>query len=451
MLRQIKSTRKQQIITLASSNILLQVLSTLYRMMLSRLVGSEALGLSQLVMQIYSIAVSICISGMNVSVVTLASRLKDEGAAAVRKLCMQAFSVYAVLFLSMGFPVFIFRKIISTNLIGDAATTNSLILVLICIFMTGLENLLKSIHIGTGRVRTTAFSELTEQSARFAIVFLLFRSMHSTSSNNAAAVFFMMLGMVLSEFFSVGYLLISYIRNYCGDGIVFQRSIRAEYISVLLPATLTGIASTLFESVAALLLPARLLAAGYTRQAALSIIGILNTSAIPLVMFPMSIVGAVTQVSLPSVSYMAWNQNYMGLKRLLKKCIVIIASAFLLLNVLPLSFLPRLAQVLFKLTPGRSALIILTVKSLIIYFQLLVAMALNGMMMQKKVLFYAVIGEIIQLMLIYTLSANPFLHIYGYLIAMCIGEGVRLLLSIVALQRELARHSQLQAKKRANY
>lgn len=438
MLMKSTNTMKQHIITLAGSSILLQVLSTLYRIMLTRFVSSEVLGLSQLVMQIYSIAVSICISGMNISVITLASRLKECGNSAIRKLGIQALSIYIILFLSMGMPVFVFRKAISANVIGDSATSASLILLLICIFMTGLENLLKSIHIGTDRVRTTAFSELTEQSARFAIVFILFRFVYNISNSNATAVLLITLGMTLSEFFSVGFLTISYVKNYCGDIGVFKSNLRTQYISILLPATLTGIASTLFESVAALLLPSRLLAAGYTRQAALSVIGILNTAALPIVMFPMAIVGAVTQVSLPLVSSLSWHDDCIGLKRTLKKGLFVIIVTFLLLNIVPLPFLPRLAQALFKLNPGRSAFMILTIKTFIIYFQVFVAMALNGMMLQRQVFLYAIIGELIQLLLIYTLSANPFLHIYGYLIAMCVGEGVRLLLSILTLRRKLS-------------
>ena len=61
-------------------------------------------------------------------------------------------------------------------------------------------------------------------------------------------------------------------------------------------------------------------------------------------------------------------------------------------------------------------------------------MIMNGMMMQNKILAHAVIGEIIQMLLIYLLCSNPFLHIYGYLAAMIIGEGLRLILNLLAIQ-----------------
>lgn len=64
-------------------------------------------------------------------------------------------------------------------------------------------------------------------------------------------------------------------------------------------------------------------------------------------------------------------------------------------------------------------------------------MVLNAMMKQGLVLAFALIGEFIQLVLIYTLSANPFLHIYGYVIAMIIGECLRLIFNLLAIKREV--------------
>ena len=65
----------RRVITLTLSNIALQALGFVYRMMLADCAGTTALGLQSLVMQIYSIAVSICISGLNVAVITVAARL----------------------------------------------------------------------------------------------------------------------------------------------------------------------------------------------------------------------------------------------------------------------------------------------------------------------------------------------------------------------------------------
>ena len=151
----------RRVITLTLSNIALQALGFVYRMMLTDCAGTTALGLQSLVMQIYSIAVSVCISGLNVAVITVAARLNAAGGRGIRTLTRCALLAFCVLFLLSAVPSFILRRSIALRLIGDCKTEGAIPLVLICIFLTGTENILKSVHIAAGRVRTTAFSEIT--------------------------------------------------------------------------------------------------------------------------------------------------------------------------------------------------------------------------------------------------------------------------------------------------
>lgn len=142
-----------RVITLTLSNIALQALGFVYRMMLTDCAGTTALGLQSLVMQIYSIAVSVCISGLNVAVITVAARLNAAGGRGIRTLTRCALLAFCVLFLLSAVPSFILRRSIALRLIGDCKTEGAIPLVLICIFLTGTENILKSVHIAAGRVR----------------------------------------------------------------------------------------------------------------------------------------------------------------------------------------------------------------------------------------------------------------------------------------------------------
>ena len=130
----------RRVITLTLSNIALQALGFVYRMMLTDCAGTTALGLQSLVMQIYSIAVSVCISGLNVAVITVAARLNAAGGRGIRTLTRCALLAFCVLFLLSAVPSFILRRSIALRLIGDCKTEGAIPLVLICIFLTGTEN-----------------------------------------------------------------------------------------------------------------------------------------------------------------------------------------------------------------------------------------------------------------------------------------------------------------------
>lgn len=421
------------------SNLSLQALGFLYRMMLTKLAGSETLGLQSLVMQVYAIMASACIHGMNVAVTALAARLcagSSQDGLNINSLFRAALVLFILLFAVLAAPLFIFRKSIAQNLIGDVGTSAAIVLVLLCILMTGIENILKSIHIATGHVGRTAVSELLEQGARFLIVMLLLETYKD--GENSGKVALIVLGMLGSEFISVGFLLASFKRLFRysllspGSGIYMAV---LQLIPILAPACLTSVAGTVFEAVASLLLPGRLLAAGYTRTQALSAIGILNAAAIPLVMLPMAFVGSVSIVSMPMVSSACARGDEMRIRRIVIRCFIAAAAALVLINIPAIPYLGRITNSLFGLVPTKLCFILLTLKAGTIYFQVTARSVLNGLMKQRSVLLIAIIGEALQLVLIILLTAAKELHIYGYLIAGCVGEGVEFMIAALYLKK----------------
>lgn len=428
------------ILILTASNLVLQIIGFIYRMMLTRLVGTEAMGLNSLVMQIYSVAVSVCIPGMSIAIITLCGRLSSSGTYTVKRLVRMAFMVYLLLFICIAAPIILLRETIAEVLIGEREVAVTLLLLPICIFLTGIENLFKAIHIGTGKASITAVSELIEQSARFVFVLILLKNV--SNSSNASSVTVIMLGMVLSELFSVGALAGSYRREYCTVEINCKPNMTSnitiyDYLIILIPATLTGIASNAFESASSLLLPSRLLLAGYSRNAALSTIGVLSGVATPLVTMPFCFVMASNNVRLPEISAAFCSNDEVEFKKLISSSFTAAAIAVLLINLPLLPFLQKLSKYFFGITPNQVIINLLSFKTAIIYFQVTSVMVLNAMMKQGLVLAFALIGEFIQLVLIYVLSANPFLHIYGYVIAMILGECLRLIFNLLAIKREV--------------
>lgn len=432
----------KRILILTSSNLALQVLWFFYRIMLTRLAGPQALGLQSLVMQVYSIMVSVCITGLNVAVMNAAARLSagESSNTSYGRLLRNALSIFAMLFVGMAVPIFVFRAGIAEKLIGDPKAAVSIVIVLICIFMTGIENILKSIHIGIGRVGITSASELMEQSIRFLLVFLLLKNLNLNT--DSSKVTFILSGMLMSEFFSVSFLLNSF-RARCGFRVnALQRndpSTIANLSIVFIPAALTSFSSTIFASIAALILPNRLLLSGYSRESALAAIGILNTVVVPLVTLPMTFIGSVATILFPSVSAAASKNDRYRIISLKNRSYIAALCTSLIANSVILFASKVVSSSLFGIVPTALCFLLVTFKTVIIYFQVITTAVLNGMMKQKQVFVFALLGEALQLLLIYFLSAMPAFNVYGYLVSMCIGEGLRLVLSTVYLKQKLHR------------
>ncbi len=442
---------KRQVALLASSNLVLQLMGFVYRMQLTKYAGAEALGLNSLIMQIYSLVVSVCISGLSVSVTACAARLTGGGAAEqdtpqrninslgsrMHGLIKKAVAVYCGLWLLAALPIFFLRERIAINALGSPGAGTTLAVMLVCIFMTGLENVLKAAHMGSGLVGRCAASELCEQAVRFALVILMLINL--PHEGRVRTSFFIMLGMTASEIVSVSFLSCSFIASFgirsannAKSTAIAANNNGATYSEILktaLPASATAMASTVFSAAAALLLPGRLQAFGMLEQQALSLIGIMSTVAAPITLFPMAAVAALSSVLMPRIA--ARYSRGEGVKPTAFKALRVTALFGLAATLLIIPAAPAISQRLFGTEAHIALFAALGVKAVVIYLQVVSVAVLNGAKKQGIVLVYAIGGELFQLVLMLLLT--PVLGIYGYIAAMILGELLRLLCNIDAI------------------
>lgn len=417
---------------LSASNIFLQLLGFAYRILLSRLAGPEGMGVYTLVMQVYSMVVSICLSGVSIAVTTLSAKLYARGnMLGLQRLVRYAMGLFFGLFLLAAVPVTFFHHQIAEDLLGDGRTANALLMVLICIFLTGYENIFKAVFHGSKRVQFSAVSEVTEQTARiFLVLFLLKRFMNQDSGYTA---FLILSGMTLSEVFSVSILGFSYLKCFArkrGSADSPVPGINGQFLKIALPSAANAAVCTLFGSVSTVLFPTRLIAAGFLRTDAVSILGVISGMAGPLIRLPFALIGSLCTVLMPAVSACAAARDKKGVCRKIVKGFQATAWIGLPATAVLLVLLPDLCGLLFKQRVSESLAAFLAVETALSYFCIICINMLVGLSQQKRVLIYTVIGEGVQLILMWFLTALPQWNIYGYLTAAIVGAAVRLILCL---------------------
>ena len=151
-----------------------QLLGFCYRVILSRLVGAEVMGLYQLVMPVCAVIMSLTAVGLTSAVSNLTSQHLALGN---RRAADQTLSTCLKLFFLLLFPVgtvvILGSDAISVHLLGDARTQLGLILLIPCVALTGVENCHKHFFYGAGMVRPPAVVELLEQFVRTIAVIVL--------------------------------------------------------------------------------------------------------------------------------------------------------------------------------------------------------------------------------------------------------------------------------------
>ena len=189
-----------------------QVLGFFYRVVLSRLVGAEVMGLYQLVMPVSSVIMSLTAVGLTSAVSNLTSQhLALGNRRAADQTLSTCLKIFFLLLLPVGAVVVLGSDAISVYLLGDARTQLGLVLLIPCVALMGVENCHKHFFYGSGVVRPPAVVELLEQFVRtFAVIALLVLFLPQYPERVVGLI---VAGMVICEIFSSCTLVILYRRR----------------------------------------------------------------------------------------------------------------------------------------------------------------------------------------------------------------------------------------------
>ncbi|MBQ4624563.1 MAG: polysaccharide biosynthesis protein [Clostridia bacterium] len=275
-----------------------------YRMLQSRLAGAEGMGTYTLISPIYSLVVSVALSGICMAV----NHLSAESAAigdydALPRIFRIGVALFVGLFLLMAALLLCFQNDIAGIILGDIRAKRAMILFLPCIFLTGFENLCKNVCYGLREVRYPVISELVEQALRMMAVGTLLWGVAPQTPDKAAEC--IILGMTISEVFSSFYMTHSLGKVYHAFPKNEKREgkrIGTSLLKIALPVSLSAVAGNLLGAVITVNLPKRLMLYGWDRMEAVASLGVINAMAMPLMYLPLTLIGPISSAVGPKIT-----------------------------------------------------------------------------------------------------------------------------------------------------
>lgn len=415
-----------------------QVLGFGYRVILSRMVGAEVMGLYQLVMPVYSVLMSITATGLTTAVSNLSSRyLALDNSRAVRQTLRQAVTLFLLLFVPVAAVTLVLYDPISVCLLGDARTQLGLVLLLPCVLLTGIENFHKHFFYGTGQVRPPALTELTEQFIRTGSVLALLVLM--LPQNPERTVGLIITGMVVCEIFSAVTQTVLYRRRMARIGLrgVGEKTdrLRRRMIAIAVPVSATALLGNLMSAVNAALIPQQLVAVGMDRTQAMSAFGVLCGMTMPMLALPTLFLGALNLVMVPRVARSCalgrMDQARDRIHRALETVAVLILPCMMLMTVVG----PTLAQELFHEPAAGQYLVPLAAAMVCSCFQSILAGALSGVDRQGTSAFIAALCDVVQLAFTVFAMGQPGVGMAGFVAGMVVSGVLGLVLYTAAVHR----------------
>ncbi len=279
-------------------SVITRIIGFLFRIYISRTIGAEALGQYQVSFSVFMVLLTIISSGLPFIISKLTAEYaakKDELSS--KKMVTAGLIIGVVLSLILCGLVVLFLPVLRLVFADDKCVTILLILLPALVFSSVYSTLRGNIW-GRNKYFSLCLTELFEQVARVILFVILIQGALKTTDGAYVSAISLTLACLVSA--------IAVFVIYLVSGGRFKFSKDKKIYSHLLkkstPITGVRIAGSLVQPLIALIVPMRLVAAGFTSAQALSLYGTAIGMTLPFLFIPSTIIGSLSTALVPDLS-----------------------------------------------------------------------------------------------------------------------------------------------------
>lgn len=411
-------------------NLIMRTVGVWFNSYLTNHIGSDGIGLFQLMMSVYSLAVTFSCAGIKLATTRIAVEIntlgkKDEGKSI--SLCITYAGICGSI---IGFILFAFSDYVGINWLDNLQTIFPLKILSVSLPFVAMSSALSGYYTAVERIPQYSAVQLLEQGFKILVVVSLINRLNY--QNPAKACVYIVIGMTASEIFSytLAYIMKIFIIKKETDK---ERINISDFLRIAVPdATGTCIRSILL-TIEHLLIPKGFRKSGQNSKNALSAYGCIHGMSMPVILFPSAVLSSVSALLIPKLA--AFNEvgNKAKINKTvsdnLKKTVVfsLVCSAFFYFSA------PVLSDLIYKSEEAAKYIKILSPLVPIMYTDMITDGMLKGLDQQVYSMKYNIIDSALCVGLVYYLL--PKYSVSGYIIILYISEIINFILSIGRLNK----------------
>ena len=403
----IKST-----IILLIGGLITKLLGMIIKIIMSRLLGTEGLGLYMLILPTFSLFIGISQFGLPVAL----SKLVAEDTKNNKKLLFSVIPISLLINIILILVIIIIAPFLANNLLHNKKTYYAILAITTVIPFTSISSITRSYFFGKQRMIPHVVSNITEDIVR--LIIMLVGIPFFLPKGIPYTVCFIILSNVISEIASILVLFIFLprkIKIHKNDLIPSKNYIK-ESLWIGIPNTTGRFIGSIGYFLEPIILTSTLLYSGYTSSFITREYGILSGYVMPLLLLPSFFTMAISQALLPIVSKEYVKGNKTSVKKKIKLGIIfsliVGIPATLVFTIKPDFFL----KLIYHTTEGTTYMRILAPICLFQYIQSPLASSLDAMGKSKDVMASSTIGMLTRTSLLFILSLLK-IGLYGLIIA----------------------------------
>lgn len=291
---------------LTASSLLLRFAGIIFKIWIASEVGSEGIGLYQLIFSVYVLASTFAQSGISTAVTRLvAEEMATKANKNAQRVMVRAVELTLVFSLFSAILLMSLSDIIAVNLIGDARASVSLKILPFSLPFIGITSCFRGYFIARRKVTPNASSQIFEQAVRIIICLYLVKKFVKKGLKFACAA--IMAGDVISEILACLLLFALFLADKkCLKPSATPEKVKKGTLKRILhiatPITSGRYLNSILRTAENMLVPKNLSRYPLAGAKALSQFGMIKGMALPILFFPSAILNAVSTLLIPEMS-----------------------------------------------------------------------------------------------------------------------------------------------------
>ncbi len=391
----IKST-----IILVIGGALTKALGMLIKIIATRIIGTEGIGLYMLILPTFNLFIALCTLSFPIAI----SKIIAEDKTNNKRLVLSLVPVAIIIDIVLIGLIIITAPFIANNLLQDPRLYYPILAISITLPFISISSIARGYFFGKERMFPHTLSNVFEQLVRLGLLIYLLPKMLDKSLTLAVTV--MVAVNVISELASIIILFLFLPKKFKLNKKDFKMDHNniKDVFAISIPTTMGRLVGSIGYFFEPIILTFFLLKAGYSNQYIVMEYGILSGYVMPLLLMPSFLSMAISNALLPVISkYYGNNKLHLVRKKIKQACLfslLIGISCSLIMFFFPNFFL----SLIYNTKEGVTYLRYLAFPFIIFYLQAPFASILQAMNKSKQVMLANLYGIVIKLILIAILS-----------------------------------------------
>lgn len=388
-----------------------KALSFFYRIVLSRIIGAEGLGIYQICLSVFAVFLTASSSGIPVTVSRLMAKSGAKGDIRGKNSAVTAGIIATLIFTVPIAIILLFGANLLDFLFSDDRCKDIFLILLPGLILTSIYAVIRGSFWGNKQFLPYSIIELLEDAVMVVLGCILVYGIADPVLGAQRAT----IAVLVSYVFSFIVSLVWYF--FKGGRFSNPKNQLKPLFASSLPITAMRTSTSILNSAVAVILPVLLMKAyNMTNSEAISLYGVAIGMSVPILFIPSSLIGSISVVIAPELSGNYYKNNTALVKFDVEKSVK--AAVFIATLLAPVLFVlgGDIGKILYSNELSgeivhRCAFILLPM-----CITMITTTVLNSMNCEKRTLIYFVLGAVSMLICIFTLT--KFIGVYSYMIGL---------------------------------